>query len=202
MPMSHYTRYAFTITCLISLIIGNPTFGGEIFHWVDEDGVRHFSQWAPENSSSEVSTLVVRNSNPPGYDPNDDQNSILVQAERMNIRWTELKERQAERRQQRLELAEQERRQTPSLYDDHYFNVSRSYYRPFHPHRFSHRRALKLQKHQLVVLDQLGLRGGRRPHSINSSAHLARINAGKAFTRNIRPQHPGKAHHASTFADR
>jgi len=199
--MSHCTRYAFTITCLISLIIGNPAFGSEIFHWVDEDGVRHFSQWAPENSSAEVSKLVVRNFNPPGYDPNEDQNSILVQAERMNIRWADLKERQAERRQQRFELAEQQRSQPPSPYDYDYFNVSRSYYRPIHPHRFGHRRALKLQKHQLVVLDQLGLRGGRRPHSINSSAHLARINAGKAFTQNIRPQHPGKAHHASSFAD-
>ncbi len=199
--MAGCTRYAFTITCLISLIIGNPAFGGEIFHWVDEDGVRHFSEWAPENSNAEVSKLIVRNSNPPGYDPNEDQNSILVQAERMNIRWAELKERQAERRKQRLELAEQERRQPPSPYDYDYFNVSRSYYRPIHPHRFSHHRALKIQKHQLVVLDQLGLRGGRRPHSINSSAHLARINAGKAFTQNIQPQHPGKAHHASTFVD-
>ena len=199
--MSRYTIHVFNISWLISLIIGNPAFGGEIFHWVDEDGVRHFSEWAPENSSAEVSKLVVKDFNPPGYDPNEDQNSTLVQAERMNIRWAELKKRQAERRKQRLELAEQERRQPPSPYDYDYFNVSRSYYPPIHPHQFSHRRALKLQKHQPVVLDQLGLRGGRRPHSINSSAHLARINAGKAFTQNIRPRHPGKAHHASTFAD-
>lgn len=199
--MAGFTRYTFTITCLISLIIGNPAFGGEIFHWVDEDDVWHFSQWAPENSSVEVSKLVVRNFNPPGYDPNEDQNSILVQAERMKIRWAELKQRQAKRRKQRLEIVEQERRQSPLPYDYDYFNVSRSYYRPIHLYRFSHRRALKLQKHQIVVLDQLGPRGGRRPHSINSSAHLARINAGKAFTQNIRPQHPGKAHHASSFAD-
>ena len=69
---------------LISLFSTSQSFGGEIFHWVDEEGVQNFSDWAPENSNVQVAKLTVSDSNPPGYDPNEDQNSILGQAERMN----------------------------------------------------------------------------------------------------------------------
>ncbi len=198
--MGQYRQYVFTIICFILLISGGPAFAGEIFHWVDADGVWHFSESAPENSSAEVSKLEVRKTNPPGYDPRDDQNSILVQAERMSKRWAKLRKRQADRRKQRLELAEQRQSRPPSTYDPDYLYASRVLYRPIHPLRFGHHRASKLQNRQLHVLDQLGL-GGRRAHSINSSAHLARINAGQAFRQNIQTRHPGKPHHASTVED-
>ena len=80
--MHHYKKFV-VITAFL-LINCNPAIAGEIFHWVDADGVSHFSDWAPADNSVEVSKLIVSNSNPPGYDPNEDQNSILGQAERMN----------------------------------------------------------------------------------------------------------------------
>lgn len=187
--MGRYTKDVLTLGCLISVIVGYPALGGEIFHWVDEDGVRHFSEAEPKNSSAEVSKLIVRNSNPPGYDPNEDQNSILVQAKRTNARWTELMERQVERRKLRLDYAEQNLRRPSSTYDNDYTNEARFLHRSIHPHKFRHHRVLKSRKHQLAVLDTLGLTGSRRPHSINSSAHLQRINAGKALIRNIPDSH-------------
>ena len=198
--MRRHTKQVFATICLISLIIGDVAFGGEIFHWVDEDGVLNFSDWAPENSNVEVAKLVVSNSNPPGYDPNEDQSSILEQAVRINDRWVELKERQEERRKQRLELEEQQRRLQPVVYEYPYYNNPYFYYRPVHRPGFGNRRPFKVQKRQFGVLDQLALTGPR-PHSINSSAHLVRINAGKAFNGNVRPHHPAKMPHAPTYRE-
>jgi len=196
--MRRYTKHVFATICLISLIIGDAAIGGEIFHWVDEDGVLNFSDWAPENSNVEVAKLTVSNANPPGYDPGEDQNSVLGQAERINARWAALNEKQEERRKQRLEREEQ-RLQTV-VYDYPYYNDSYFYYRPVHGPGIGNRRPFKVQKRQFGVLNQLGLTG-MRPHSINSSAHLARINAGNASNGNFRPRRPGKMNHASTYGE-
>jgi hypothetical protein len=197
--MRRYTKNML-VMIWISFFIVTPAPGSEIFHWVDEDGVLNFSDWAPENSNVEVAKLVVSNSNPPGYDPDEDQNSVLGQADRMNIRWAALKEKQEERRKQRLELEEQQRRLQPVVYDYPYYNDSFFYYRPVHRPGLGHRRPFKVQKRQFGALDQLGLTGPR-PHSINSSAHLARINAGKALNGNFRPHRPAKMPHASTYKE-
>jgi hypothetical protein len=198
--MRRHTKYALATSCLLALVIENAVFAGEIFHWVDEDGVLTFSDWAPDNSNVEVAKLVVSKSNPPGYDPNEDRNSILEQAERMNVRWTGLKEQQDERRKQRLELEEQQRRLRPVDYDYSYYDDSYFYYRPVHRPGIGHRRPFKVQKRQFGVLDHLGLTGAR-PHSINSSAHLARINAGKTLKGNLQPHHPAKMHRAATYKE-
>ena len=198
--MRHHARLLIASTCLISLILGNPAFASEIFHWVDEDGVLNFSDWAPENNNVEVAKLVVSNANPPGYDPSEDQNSILEQAERMNVRWADLKERQEERRKQRLELEQQQRSLQPVVYDYPYYNDSYFYYRPGRRPGFGNRRPFKVAKRQVGVLDHLGLTGPR-PHSINSSAHLARINAGKAVNGNFRPHRPANMPRAPTHRE-
>ena len=115
----------------------------------------------------------------------------------MNVRWAELRERQEERRKERLELVQQQRRLQPVDYDYSYYNDPYFYYRPVHRPGVGQRRPFKVQKRQFGVLDHLGLTGAR-PHSINSSAHLARINAGKALNGNFRPTPPGNARRAST----
>jgi hypothetical protein len=200
--MRRFQKYIFATAFL--LCGTNPAIADEIFHWVDEDGIMHFSDWAPADNTVEVSKLIVSNSNPPGYDPNQDQNSILEQAERMNERWSELQERQDERRKQRLELEDQQRRRYAAEYDYPYYNDSYFYYRPgyrpIHRPGFGQRPPFKVAKRQFVALDQLGLTGPR-PHSINSSAHLARINAASSLNGSPRPHRPAKAPHPSTFSD-
>ena len=194
MKLPRHMKYLIAISCLTSLVLGNPALGGEIFHWVDEDGVLNFSDWAPADNNVEVAKLVVSNSNPPDYDPGEDQNSILEQAERMNERWSDLKERQDERRKQRLEQEELEQRRYSVEYDYPYYNDSYFYYRPgyrpIHRPGFGNRPPNRVARRQYATLDHLGLTGPR-PHSINSSAHLARINAGQSLNGNFRPQHPG-----------
>jgi hypothetical protein len=204
MKLPRYTKYLIATSCLASLILGNAALGGEIFHWVDDNGISHFSDWAPKDSNVEVTKLIVSDANPPGYDPNEDQNSILGQAERMNERWSELRERQDERRKQRLELEEQQRRQYAVEYDYPYYDDSYFYYRPgyrpIHRPGFGHRPPFRIQRRQVAALDQLGLTG-MRPHSINSSAHLARINATQSLNSGFQARPPGKMHHASAYKE-
>jgi hypothetical protein len=195
--MRRYAIVFFAKILLVSSILASPSFASEIFYWVDEDGVRNFSDWAPEDSNIEVSKLVLSNSNPPGYDPNEDQNSVLEQAERTNDRWAELKEKKEERRKQRLEQERIPQYVDYDYYEYPYYYRPGYYFQPVRPPGFGHRGPFKTQKRQLTALDQLGLLARPRPHSINSSAHLARINAGNTSKANFQPRHPGKGHRPS-----
>jgi hypothetical protein len=202
MTMRRYKT--FLVAAFFLLCNANPAVAGEIFHWVDADGVMHFSDWAPADNNVEVSKVFVSNSNPPDYDPDADQNSILGQAERTNERWSELREQKEERSKQRRELEELERRRYAVEYDYPYYSDSYLYYRPgYRPvHRpgIGRRPPFRVARRQFAALDHLGLTGPR-PHSINSSAHLARINAGKSLSGNFQPHRPAKLNHAASYQE-
>jgi hypothetical protein len=172
---------AYLSSLLVLLFSADSIIAGEIFHWVDEDGVLNFSDWAPTDNTVEVSKLVVSNSNPPGYDPSEDRNSVLEQAGRMNDRWSELKEQKEERKKQRQERVAQE--QIPQYVEkkNPYYYGPGYYFQAVRPPAFGQRPPFTTQKRQLFAPDQRGLLARPRPHSINSSAHLARINAGNSI---------------------
>lgn len=69
----------------------------EIYTWVDENGVVHYSESAPEEpAATPVETLHIATANSPGYDPDDDYWSILNQAERIGEQWSTIREEKAE----------------------------------------------------------------------------------------------------------
>lgn len=178
------------LSFLLLLAISYPTMGAEIYHWVDEDGVMHFSEWAPNPDVPGVLTITVPSSRPPDYDPNDDQSSISSQAERTNVRWSEIKARRDERREQRLEAAERAAR-LASLYayeQEDYFEPP-VWYAPVQSIGLGHHHRPKLISHQQNALDRFGPQNGMRPYSINSSAHRARVTASKDAARGLRPRH-------------
>lgn len=201
--MRRYDSYTMSVLCLVALGIGSPAGGSEIFHWVDENGVVTFSDWAPENTNLEVTKVAVANSNPPDYDPDEDPNSILLQAERTNERWQELNEQKDERREERIERQQADRYEAPFDYDYPYFVNSPYFLRPIRPPGFRPVRPFKTQARQAIALDRLGLLGSDRAHSINSSAHLQRVNAGKDLLQVIqRPHRPAKHRRSPTGTDR
>ena len=182
---------------LLVLIFANPTVGGEIYHWVDEDGVVHFSEWAPNPGVQEVATLTVPDTNPPGYDPNQDQSSIQKQAARTNDRWSELQARRDERKKRRIEEAERALRLASARNGPDNYPASSAWYGPLYlSSREFHHKSL-FRNHHHNALDRVGLRGGRRPHSINSSAHRARILASYEAIRRPQSRHgirnPGRS---------
>lgn len=81
----------------------------EVYHWVDEDGVSHFSQTGPNNASGDVRKLALENPVPSGYDPDEDIFGVEQQAQRMK----ELRESMESKRQARLEAQRKAEAQRP-----------------------------------------------------------------------------------------
>jgi len=149
----------------------------DIYRWVDEDGVVHFSDTAPADTD-DVERLRVDVTNPPGYDPAEDPYSIRNQAARMGETWSRLEERREDRREKRREEAEWQ----PAAVFQSYHPYP--YFRPgfFVPGRPGHRpvRPGPAVRRQVAALDELQLTGPR-PHSINSSGHHERVSSSASF---------------------
>ena len=88
-----------TVAVVLLLSVWTTTAtASEIYQWMDEDGVVHFSDTRPADGAV-VTTLRVQATNPPDYDPVDDPYSIRNQAERTNSTWTELEKAREERQE-------------------------------------------------------------------------------------------------------
>jgi hypothetical protein len=71
----------------------------EVYQWTDENGVVHFSQWAPTEPEKDVSTLEVDGSQPPGYDPEADLYNVKSNQEYMESLRSDREKRQEENRE-------------------------------------------------------------------------------------------------------
>jgi len=104
--------------------------GTEVFHWVDENGVSHFTQSAPSANVAGVKMMTVEDTTPPDYDPEEDRYGVAQQQERMAALREEMKDkREAELKRQRDAAA----RQPVVRYEDRYNGSpfwNRPYYRP------------------------------------------------------------------------
>jgi len=154
----------------------------DIFKWVDEDGLVHFSDNPPANAE-DVKTLHLNNSNPPDYDPADDPYSITNQSKRMNEKWTQLTKERGERAAERREQVELYARYAPSHYYGWRYGYRPGYYPPTYPvrpppHQF------RTVRRQVQALDTLNL-SGPRPYSINSGAHAARVESSNNFLSSV-----------------
>jgi len=115
------------VLVLAGIAMSNAATADEIFRWVDDEGVVHFSQWAPPEDIDNVATLIVHSTNPPDYDPANDHYSIGNQAERTSEAWQALAAQREDRREKRLEAEERERKRQES---QHYDYRSYPYYSP------------------------------------------------------------------------
>jgi len=124
---------------LIAGICASSSSAGEVFTWTDDEGLVHYSQWAPKDTIT-VTTLRTASRNPADYDPGADPYSIQNQAARVNKTWSKIEERNAELRKRRQEEEERLARMQPPVYQYPYepYNyyrapVRRPIYRPVHP---------------------------------------------------------------------
>lgn len=83
---------------LVALVLAWPAgaVAGQVYHWVDADGVAHFSQ-SPPAARDDVETLEIDGSRPASYDPEEDIYNVAAQQEAMQ----ELRDRMAESRKNR-----------------------------------------------------------------------------------------------------
>jgi hypothetical protein len=78
--INHSTTRLLLLSCLASswsLMLA----ASEIYHWVDADGVSHYSQSPPTDTANTAETLQVDGSQPSSYDPEEDRYNVKAQAE-------------------------------------------------------------------------------------------------------------------------
>jgi hypothetical protein len=81
---------------------------GPIYHWVDEDGVHHYTETAPPSRSTDVELVTVEDTRSPDYDPEQDLYNVAGQAERMQARRDELAQKREAARERQERLAQQQ----------------------------------------------------------------------------------------------
>lgn len=154
---------------------------GQIYHWVDEDGVAHYSQTPPADASVPVETREVTTSTPDDYDPDEYEYSVMNQAERIHAEWAAL----AEEREKEQEARRQARQaaQARPAYESHDRREDRygwrygrdGYYYPVAHPRPPFRPGPKVRRDQFRQLDELGLWREPPAYSINSTRHWQRV---------------------------
>jgi hypothetical protein len=157
------------------VLLSTAAMAIDVFRWVDADGVTHFADTPPPHAPA-VSALVVPDRNPPDYDPATDPYSVLAQARRT-------REALAAQQAARASQADAAPPVTNMIVLPPPPTDTLVWYRPgipaFHP-------PVNLPwpptspNAQLRALEQAGLTG-RRPVSINSSRHAARVEASRAL---------------------
>lgn len=169
------------------LVLSFPAGSYEIYQWVDDEGVIHFSDTKPQQGA-DVEILRVSATNPPGYDPSEDPYSIRNQAARTSELWTELSKRRQEREAKRPEQMERAPAPEPPRYDDYRYAAAPFYYRQNYPGRIP-RQTHRLRQRQISTLEEFGLTGPPA-YSINSGGHRARIVEGRKALRGGLPRKP------------
>ncbi len=156
---------AFLVAC------STASNASEIYKWVDEDGVVHYSDTRPKKEAS-VTTLYLRDLNPEDYDPATDPYSILNQAKRMNESWTKRVAAQQQARS-RSEEAREEGLYASLSHDPFTYYPTNRYYPVVLPPS-GRRLNARAARQQLNALNTFNL-SGRRSESINSGAHRERV---------------------------
>lgn len=64
-------------------LLASVVHATEVYRWVDENGVVHFSQTAPNEPGEEVDKLALQDTRTSDYDPDQDIYGVAAQAERM-----------------------------------------------------------------------------------------------------------------------
>ncbi|HEX2140094.1 MAG TPA: DUF4124 domain-containing protein [Woeseiaceae bacterium] len=90
-------RAGLPAVALLAALLPPQAAALEIYKWVDDDGVVHYSESRPEEpAAAPVETLHIASTNSPAYDPDDYYWSILNQAERIGEQWSAMQDAKAE----------------------------------------------------------------------------------------------------------
>lgn len=90
---------------LISMIASAAAESVEVYHWVDENGVAHYSQEKPADAAPGIKKIQLEDTRPADFDAEEDRYGVEEQAMRM----AELRQGM----QQRREEARERQRNTP-----------------------------------------------------------------------------------------
>lgn len=156
---------------VLSALCVETSNASDIFKWIGDDGVVHYSDSRPADDVL-VTTVPVREQNSKDYDPATDPYSIINQAKRVNESWRE----RIEARQRAEPWSDRARQHTqyasPPYLPFTYYRAT-TYY-PVVRSLMERRRNPGVARRQLSALNSLAL-AGQRPGSINSGVHRERV---------------------------
>ena len=112
------------VLALLAMITSPKVAATEIYHWVDENGVSHFSQYQPGNDTPNVSTKKLEDTTP---DQVEDVYNLEEHEKRMTA-WR-AEEREQERKETR-ERKKQAAQQQPIKHSEPYNDYPRSFWYP------------------------------------------------------------------------
>ncbi len=104
--MTLFVKIWLSVLVLLILAASGPLAANEIYHWIDADGVNHYSQSPPPPASGEVRTLEVDGAQPASYDPNEDRYNVAAQAEATQAFRDKLAENRKNREKEPVNTAE------------------------------------------------------------------------------------------------
>ena len=116
-----YTILAIASALAVS-IASYETQASEIYHWVDENGVSHFSQQPPDKDIQNVSTKSIDDSQPNAADQAEDIYNTEAHEERMAEWRKERDQQRKESRERKQQAAKQNQKyQQPESYGPSYW---------------------------------------------------------------------------------
>jgi hypothetical protein len=170
-------RFTTSLAVAAILAAGSHTVAhaSEIYRWVDEDGVVHYSDTKPAEA---FATLQLEDTRPTDYDPAEDFYSIVNQARRLNETLVELATVRQEREERRRVEAQETAFTEPATYEPYRYAAYPFYYSPSVVNYSNH--PIRRAQQQFRVLDELAL---TQPpaYSINSGVHRARVERSQAL---------------------
>jgi hypothetical protein len=170
-------RFLLVQFAVFSAIWAEASNASDVFKWIDDDGVVHYSDSRPADDVL-VTTVQVREHNSKDYSPATDPYSIINQAKRVNESWRE----RIEARQQALPRsgkARRDSRYTAPPYVPFTYYRATTFYPVVVPLR-ERRGSPGAARRQLSALNALVL-AGQRPESINSGVHRERVRRSQAL---------------------
>ena len=108
---------------LSAVLVSTSLPAAEIYHWVDENGVAHYSQYRPPDNTPNVSTQELAGADSSRGGEVEDVYNVEAHEKRMAGWREERDKKRADAREQKTKAAQQQSRQYPE--------PDRSYSRPY-----------------------------------------------------------------------
>ncbi len=83
------------LTLYLAILPASWLCAAEIYHWVDANGVSHYSQWKPAEVQEQVQEITLQDTRPSDYDPSDNPYHSSRHAAAMAELWADIEQRRA-----------------------------------------------------------------------------------------------------------
>jgi len=106
--MSTFRATFFFTLAVLAISISTQLPAAEIYHWIDENGVQHFTQYRPSGDIPNLSTQELVDNAPPGNDQPEDIYNLKEHEKHMTAWREELEQDRKDARERKQKKAQQQ----------------------------------------------------------------------------------------------